>query len=367
MINSIVGLPSVTRLSDSGQQAGIASNINIVSLDLADPDLPTSQAGLCVTPVRTQEGNLKLIAWRAAENGASLNRLADSGNQAGFVSGIAATRLSFQRIVTAVRSAEGRLKVIVWRISDGGELIERLGDNEGLEIPSVTGDLAVVTMNAGQIVTVARNTDGRLRLDHWGISVDGFTLTYKGGSGNAGNVITELAAGQQSFGRVVTAVRSEIGRLELQNWAVPPDNSEIILIEESASDAAGDGRQITLDVGSDVITAVRTLEGTLKLIRWNSALDRLGDSGEQGGSASRTAVVAVANDRYMTAARGSEGLLNVSFWRVNPNQQVIQKLAAINPSDQESIGEVALARVANHTITAIEDSGGRLKLIVWSE
>ncbi len=74
MVNVVSNLLRVKRLSDSGRQAGIASNINITSLHLSDPDLSNpdsfdSQVGLFITPDRAitaiQDTNrrLKLIAW----------------------------------------------------------------------------------------------------------------------------------------------------------------------------------------------------------------------------------------------------------------------------------------------------------------
>lgn len=370
MINLVAVVPKLKRLTDSGTQAGIARNINIVSLHLADPDLgdpdsPNSQFGLCVTPVRVQEGGLKLIAWRLSEDGSQIHRLADSGNQPEIITGIASTRISFQRVAIAVRTATGHLKVSIWRISDGGDRVELLGEGQDSTIPRITSELGIVTMSAGQVVTITHQASGQLRLDHWGISRDGATVTHKGSSGNTGLLVTEFAAIQQTFGRVITAVRTTQRRLALQTWAVPVENEAIELIAQSPPDSAGDGRQISLGVGSDVVTAVRTLEGRLKLIRWSTALERLGDSRDLGGPASRTTVVELASDRYMTAVRGVSGFLELTSWQVNPNQPVIEKSAAMNPADQERVGEIAIARVGSYAITAVQDASRRLKLIVW--
>ncbi len=63
----------VTRLGDSGTQAGATQIIAAASVG---PDQ-------VVTAVRTQEGNLKLIVWDISSDGKTVTRLGDSGNQAG--------------------------------------------------------------------------------------------------------------------------------------------------------------------------------------------------------------------------------------------------------------------------------------------
>lgn len=371
MVNIVSNLLRVRRLSDSGTQAGIARNINIVSLHLSDPDIsnpnsPNSQVGLFVTPVRVREGGLKIIAWRVSDDGTSIARLGDSGNQPELIMGIASTRISFQRVAVAVRTFQGRLKVSIWRIFNGGEQVELLGEGEASSVPAITSELSVVSMSAGQIVTIAHLPNGQLRLDHWGISTDGATVIHKGSSVATNIAITEFSAAQLTFGRVVTAVRTREQQLRLQTWAVPIENEPIELVAQSLPNSAGDGRQISLSIGSDIMTTVRTLEGRLKLIRWSAALERLGDSREQGGPVSRTTIVERASDRYITATRGSNGLLNVELWQVNPNESSIQKLAAADSVDQERTGELALARVANRAITAIQDANRRLKIIAWT-
>lgn len=370
LLNTVAGLSAVTRKADSGKQAGVADLINIVPLHLADPDVgpKLGQVGMLVTPVRARNGRIKLIVWRLSEDGESLERLGDSGRNGDLVNGIAAARLSFQRVVTAVRTNQGNLKLIVWRISNGGQNVEVLGEwqpeDPEDEVAIASSELSVVTMNAGQAVAVARDGDGRLLLTNWGIDEDGQIITQPGDSGAAGDVVTEFAAARPFIGRLVTAVRTSEGRLVLQNWATPA-GADVEFLGSSDPEDAGDGRQISITIGGDLLTAVRTLEGDLKLIRWNGALQRLGDSAQQGGPASRTSIVRMSGDLYMTAVRGAEGLLSVGSWRVLPNEETIQKLAATNPSDQEPVGQIALTAIGSHSISAIQDGDGRLKIIAW--
>ena len=94
--DTFAGLPATTRKADSGDQAGRADLINIISLHLADPDVQQEQFGMMVTPIRANNGRIKLIVWRLSEDGETLERLRDSGGGGEPVNGIAAARLSFQ-------------------------------------------------------------------------------------------------------------------------------------------------------------------------------------------------------------------------------------------------------------------------------
>lgn len=361
----ITGLPGTLRKADSGNQAGVASLINIVSLHLNDPDVQQEQLGMMVTAVRANNGRIKLIVWRLSEDGNTLERLGDNGSSGEPVNGIATARLSIQRVVTAVRTNQGRLKLIVWRISNNGQTVEVLGESTADdEFPIASSELSVVTMNGGQAVTVARDANNRLLVTNWSINQEGI-VNQEGDSGSAGDHVTEFAATRLAIGRLTVAVRTATGRLVLQNWATPPGGN-VTLIDSSSPNDAGDGRHISMTLGSEIVTAVRTRQANLKLIRWDGGLQRLGDSAQQGGRASRTAITSMSSDLYMTAVRGNDGLLAVSSWRVRPEETTLQKLSATNPSDQESIGEVAIALLFNgRAVTAVEDRDGRLKLIAW--
>jgi hypothetical protein len=70
---------TIERIGDSGNQAGAASSISLWA---------SNGGGHYVTGLKTGSGNLKLVSWDAGANG-SITRTADSGNQAGTTSTIA--------------------------------------------------------------------------------------------------------------------------------------------------------------------------------------------------------------------------------------------------------------------------------------
>jgi hypothetical protein len=356
----------MNRLSDAVDAAERASNINLTSLHLSDPDDPNDQFGLVATAARANSGRIQVIAWRLAEDGSSITRLGDSGELGPAVNGVAAVRLSFQRIATAVRTQQGRLQVIIWRVRDNGNTVELLGQSETPpEMAIASSELSIETMNAGQVVTVARNAEGRIIVRNWGVSVDGMTVNPAGNGGVTGEVVTEFAALRPFIGRLVTAYRTGAGRLQLHSWATPPGEDPTPLLASDPG-AAGDGRQISAVIGGDIVTAVRTVQGNLKLIRWNGALEREGDSGDLGGPASRTSVIALNGDFYLTATRGEGGDLQVDSWQVNPTSTEIDRTRMTAEEDQEPVGEVAFGRVFGPmVITAVQDASAHLKLIAW--
>ena len=73
---------TISRLHDSGSQAGEVSLVTIAAVDAEN----------VVTAVRNGSDNLELIGWRIPASGV-VQRWADSGSQAGEVSEIALTTL----------------------------------------------------------------------------------------------------------------------------------------------------------------------------------------------------------------------------------------------------------------------------------
>ena len=99
--------------------------------------------------------------------------------------------------------------------------------------------------------------------------------------------------------------------------------------------------------GLRIVNAVRTLNGTLKLIAWDAdLLTRIGDSGLQAGEATRIQAARNRNsDRCVTACRTSVGNLKLISWDVSPTGTVVRKGDSGNQAGAVSI--VRLAAVSN--------------------
>ena len=300
LISWAVGLASIVRNGDSGNQAGGASQITIAKntigpnhvtscrtlsgtlwliswavsptgtiLRLGDssgsPNVSISIAkivcvtnGLFVTAIRTAAGNLQLISWQLNANG-SIARLRDSGSLAGAASEIAIVRLSDSQVLTAVRRGDGRLGVTVWRVSSAG-VFTRLGS--AVEAGSVTKVALANDALGDDAVSAVRDASGRLKLTSWEVSTEGSVS-------RGFNAISEATLEHDvafGLGYVVTASRTNSGELKIVLWS----QSNLARIGDSAF-LAGEGSRISLSagfVGPSVLSSVRTGGGELKVISW---------------------------------------------------------------------------------------------------
>lgn len=252
----------ITRTGDSGDQAGEASLISIIAI----------ANRLFVTACRTAAGMLKLISWQLNDDG-SLTRLADSGSAAGAVSEISLVGIPSGgggQLITSVRTSAGKLKLIVWSISAAG-VFARLGDS-GEQVGMATM-IRSVRDNHGHILTSVRTAEGGLKLISWAISRDGLIVSRLADSGNQSGYIDDNALMIRLPG-AISAVRTTKGNLKLIAWEV--SETGWIARAGDSYDLAGEATLITLCQDSltgnaPIVTAVRTAEDNLKLITWNDA------------------------------------------------------------------------------------------------
>lgn len=304
----------ISRLGGSGSQAGPADVMALVALD-------TSRV---VTAVRTQEGRLKLIVWNISGDGQMVTRLGDSENQPETTNVIAATALGFGRLATAIRTASGRLRIILWQVDTAGQ-VSRLGDSA--DQAGEVDLISLVSDGAHRLLTAVKGTvSGRLRLIVWDLSTDGQTITRLGDSGNQANDVELISAVTLATGRVVTAVKASAnGRLRLIAWEIAADGQTVTRLADSGTLAGTIDLLSATHLGAGrMITAVKARgSDKLKLILWYITTDgqdvaRLGDSGDQGGTPEFISATTLAADRIITATRGAaEGRLNVKSWGVN--------------------------------------------------
>jgi hypothetical protein len=267
----------VTRLGDSGSQAGEASSIAI------------AEGSLIVTACRTGSDNLRLISWRIDPSGSEVVRQGDSGDAAGEASLISIVALSQTLFVTACRTGSGNLLLISWRLNGNGSF-SRLRDSGSAA--GAVQEIALVQLSSTSVVTAVRDGSGELTLISWSVSSSG-SFTRQADSGNAAGEATLIRAVVDQHGHVITAVREGSGDLRMISWSF--SGGAVSRLADSGSQA-GDIRNNSLVVLPDgVVSAVRAGDGTLKLIAWEVSstgrFTRRGDSGSQAGTATNIEVV----------------------------------------------------------------------------
>ena len=230
-----------------------------------------------VTVVRTESGNLKLIAWdiSVANNGtASIVRLGQAS--AGAVSSLSISRAkNFNGVFTAVRDSDNKLKVIPWKISANGQAITRGASGSAGTIK--TG-IAVAPLAEGVGVAV-RDADGDLRVITWSTNSNG-DIDARRDTGIAGDVSEiQLLTAPNGGSNLTSVLRGSSGELLLVGWAV---NSNGTNLRRVGSSKAGEASKISADVvsrsfpGLDsrdiILTSLRTASGDLKLVTWDANL-----------------------------------------------------------------------------------------------
>ncbi len=304
---------TITRLADSGTQAGDATFIDI------------AKGGSYVTAFRTASGDLKLICWDVAANG-TVTRRGDSGEQAGAATHIRIVSVSPDLFVTALRTAEGRLRLIPWQVNASGS-ITRLGDGATTAERVSEIDLVVhsVSGGGGRLVSVARTAEASdaIKLISWNVTATGgiSRLRDSGSQAGAGTLVRIV---RDAHANVVTAARVGFSIL-LVAWRVGSDGSLNRAGESLGYPFAGSNEAL-LAQPDGVLCATRTATGQANLAAYSTdaagTITHRSDTAEQADIGTLVDLVGVSGTadstgrRISTIAlvRTSSGALRLTSW-----------------------------------------------------
>ena len=271
-----------------------------------------------VVAVRDDSNDLKLILFSLSNTG-ELFRLTDAS--AGLIGrlSMAVTRQAKPKIVTAVRDASGNLKVIVWQVTQSG--IERLGQASA----GLIADVAITeARNFHGVITAVREQSGNLKVIPWRISLDGRTVT-RGNDVEAGFVGSQISVASIQQAAVVAARDSE-GKLRVISFELSA-NGDIVARRETevAGSASGVDIDTTPQSGNNVVTTVKDGSGSLRMIAWTMDPTgrnlRRGSASDAGGIGMFSAVGSArqGGDIMLTAMKDGQGKLKLIYWDVNLN------------------------------------------------
>ncbi len=360
----MLSILDLSRMHDSDDLAGFVGEI--AAEDVVD-------AGrLVVTAVRTAGGRLKLISWRVDPSGA-IARLRDSKDQAGVASSIDICKVGTS-YVTAFRTADGKLRLISWTVDDAG-VITRGGDSG--DAADAATMIQIVALGDSTAVTACRTAAGDLRLIAWRLNADGSLTRVPKDGKYAGTVhgiqlldVSQTAAPQS----LITVVRDASDKLKLLGWSVAADG---ITPAGDSGYQAGKASLIraVLHKTGHVVTSVRDASGNLKLITWmleaSGAITRAGDSGAQAGAIGDNALLSLG-DGVVSAVRTGDGLLKLIAWKVAASGAVTRRgdsgrqagaASLLTLVAGDGIADAAGRRVS--IITALRTASNDLKLISW--
>jgi hypothetical protein len=349
---------AVTRQGDSGDQAGYVDEIAAVR----------HRDHQVVTAVRTQAGDLRLIAWNVGSTGA-ITRTGSSGEEAGLAAYIdIAGHVSGTKLVTScAESGSGDLKLISWDVSDDGSVVTRLGDS-GSQAGAVTLT-TIIAVSPDRLVTAVRTEGGgNLKLIGWRLNADG-SLTRLADSGDQAGSVGEIALSLMTDGTVVTSVRAGDGNLELISWAV--SDTAITRISDSSGLAGAATRiRAVVDQAGHLATAVRTAEDNLRLIVWQvdaGTFTRLADSADLAGETVGHDI-SLAAGRVVTGVRTTGSALKVIMWQTAADGTVTRiGDSAAQAGSIDFVVQCDELTAAPPIVTCVKTSSEEnLKLISWS-
>ncbi len=230
-----------------------------------------------VTAVRTQNGGMKIIVWdiQVANNGtASVVRLGEAST--GAVSQIALSRAkNFNGVYAAVRDSNANLKVVPFKISTNGQTVTR---GKSGTAGAIQGYLSVAPLAQG-VAAGVRDSNGKLTMITWSSGSNGDIgarrSTYRGGDVGEIKLLTSPHGGSN----LTSVVRDSQGKMKLIGWKVNSNGTNLRRVGSSGTGAAS---KISADVhsrsypGNDprdmILTLVRDSGGDFKLISWDTNL-----------------------------------------------------------------------------------------------
>lgn len=364
-LNEIYPNVGIVRRSDSGfEAAGEVSEIAVTS---------DSARSVVVTAVRTKEGTLRLILWRINASG-GITRIKDSGTQAGKATSIAIAQ-SGQLFVTACRTSSGRLKLIKWSTTSDPNEITREGESANNAAGNASL-IRILALTRDLFVTACRDSGANLVLITWRLSVASFQRLADS-HGQAGTVSEISLARVRQLGsdhQVATTVRTGEGRVKVIVWNVADDGSISRLGDSRENIGAGRLIESAIHPASGMlVVSCKTSGGKLKVIALSVSdsgkdIQRRGDSGDQAGGIRSNSLMARPTG-VLSAVRAENGNLKLIGWGIDADGQVTR----LGDSAPDQAGEIGLVR-GNNTrqpdapvLTCVQTEEGDLKLITWDD
>ncbi len=312
--------------------------------------------GRLVTAVRTGEGTLKVIVWDVDEATGAVERKGDAG--AGAIAeqaSISCTYVGLSIVATTVVTSSNHMKAILWRILENGQ-VERLD--------SLTGDkvTSVASCRLGQLhlgLGFRRASDGKL-------GVMACFVNPNGGLSLAGE-----QTGDEVDEVVVAALEDEY----LISYSVDRNHNGKTTLWRFADGqlAAGDsriGKQASLPSAASIgpqrqILAFRDQFGHLRITVTSVNQDSVAVHGESGaGDVSQLSVCAMGVDHVITAVRDGAARLRVILWHVVGGVLVPRRRGHAVGGE---VQDISVCRAGHRRfVTACRDGDGKLSIVAWA-
>ena len=198
-------------------------------------------------------------------------------------------------------------------------------------------------------------------------------VVRKGDSGNRAGKVKEIAVSNHRTRQLVTAVRTEAGKMRLISWRVNQDGA-VLRTGDNGSQGYVPASRISITDHHPHVVAYRHESGKLRLVCWavnvSGVITRIADSGDQAGIVDRTSIVALSNFLLLTGVRPSGHQLRLITWRLNNRGQFSRLSDNRSAVDVKKIKEIALTRIPHETrgyrvVSSVRTDGDKLMQYAW--
>jgi hypothetical protein len=368
-INKLYPHIGIVRRSDSGFDA--AGQVGEIAV--ANGSNPSD----IVTAVRTAAGTLRLILWRINRSG-GITREDDSADDAGKATSISIARGNL--FVTACRNGSGNLFLISWSIDGNGFIREgssrddAAGKADLIQILALTGDL---------FVTACRAANGNLKLITWRLVGGSLERLQDKEAGEVSSISFVQVRRVGTSHQVATTVRAGNDNVVVIVWNVAADGS-IERLGENRDFGEGDLIQSCIHPATGLlVVSCRAANGNLKVITLSVlesglTVHRHFDSGDQAGKIHSNALMARPRG-VLSAVKADNDNLKLIAWDIDAAGHVT-RLGDSAPDQVGGIGlpglpgRFGLVQFADDTrhpeapvLTCVQTEENKLKLITWDD
>lgn len=334
-------------------------------------------SGRVATVASSTTGNMELTVWDIRDDGSIISKRGSVTG--GPAQRIATAALSESRVVTATRPLGGTMRLAIWDISDDGLTVAPLGQ---VDVGPVQ-EMALVRLADDLFATAVTAGAGFLRVNLWKASDDGLTLTEV-----AENFVEVASApsiqrlsGDSSGGRLAVSFRDSAERLKLIAWDYKKLGS-VWGLQRGGNNTADRITTAALVARptstTQLLTAMRTLGGNLRVLRWTVSEDGTTVTPESSSFAvTAGAIQAVAAapsmtdepDTFTTCAITADGNLTNLLWTtrgVYQPEATALELWGTSSGEPATLVSIEEFREGLGLMTgAIRTGDGHLKLITW--
>jgi hypothetical protein len=211
---------TIHRLRDTGNAAGEVSEIALTRVRGG------GDRHHIATTVRDGEGKALVIVWRVSAGSGSITRLGDSGDAMGKATEIRSVSPRAGQLCISCKSEEGTLLVVTFSVERDGRSLERTADS-GPDAAGEIGANALLARPYGALSAVSDGR-GRLLLIKWEVNSAGLLRRFGDSGRQAGGVnVIDICETGRTNAPIVTPVGTAGNATETITWDDTPARGEL--------------------------------------------------------------------------------------------------------------------------------------------